>query len=83
MRAAKVKPASVARRLPSSLAAHDLDPVRIEGQMFGDLADAALRMLIGPDCVVVVRLAVADRIVVRLALVGAGRDAISAFEESS
>lgn len=42
--------------------------------MRGDLTDVSLRMLVGPHGVIVPGVVVADRIVVRLVLVGAGRE---------
>src|SRR5271165_192650 len=60
---------------------HDLDPVRIEGEERGDFADIRLRRLVGPDRIVVASVAVDNRIIVGLALVGAGRDAVGALEK--
>src|SRR5271157_5621249 len=62
--------------------AQDLDPVRIEGETRGDLGDAGDRRLISPDCVVVAVVAVADREIMRLTLIGAGRGPLGALEQA-
>src|SRR5277367_3700527 len=66
----------------SSSAARDLDFVGIKREMGPDLSDVRFRQLVGPDRVVVASLAIGDRVIIRLALIRASRDAGGALKRA-